>query len=200
MLKTNNNLIEIFETERWLYVDGSLDDKRKTFWDNQIKNSSELQSLLFEVRNFQSEINNKFYSDLDDDRFNTIMKNVFEVRKQNLFQLLPKKLFTWKSRESKLSNSKLAFAGGILFAVISFVLLLNQPLSNHTINPKLLAWNDTSFSKTLSVVEFEYTNIADDKVTQYIQYQLANDKWLRDVVLINNEIDRLSTKTDNKSL
>jgi len=199
MLKTNNNIQELFELERWLYVDGTLDRDRKEFWDNQIKSNSELKRLLNEVQNFSSEVSNKFNSELDEGKFSTIMKNVFEARQRNAFSGLLNKLFFMEKEHNSSSKLKLAFATGILFAVISFILLLQKPSNNSRINPELLVWNDTSFSKTLSGVEFEYTSLTDEKVVEYIQYQLANGKWLRDIVSIENEIDKLSIVTNNKS-
>lgn len=200
MLKTNNNLIKIFETERWLYVDGELDESRKAFWDNQIKDNSELENLLLEVQAFTGEFANEFDANIDGNKFNAIMENVFNTDTQNIFRLLLNKLSIMKKERNNGGKLKLAFASGIIFAVISFMFFLQKPTPNHSINSKFLVWDDTSFSKTLSGVEFEYTGLADEKVAQYIQYQLANDKWLRDVVSIKNEIDKLSAGTNNKSL
>lgn len=114
MLKTNNNIQELFELERWLYVDGTLDRDRKEFWDNQIKSNSELKRLLNEVQNFSSEVSNKFNSELDEGKFSTIMKNVFEARQRNAFSGLLNKLFFMEKEHNSSSKLKLAFATGIL--------------------------------------------------------------------------------------
>lgn len=198
-MKTNKNLVELFGSERWLYVDGSLNADKILFWDNRISENQELKNLLLEVQNFTNDYTSKFKPDLNENKFDTIMKNVFKAGKQNSLSLFVKKFFALKNSDKKTLNIKLAFSAGILFALISFLFLLQKPTSNYMKNSNLFVWNDTSFSKNLSVAEFEYTSLADEKVAQYIQYQLANDKWLRDVVSINNEIVRLNKTTNNNS-
>jgi len=198
-MKTNENLVKLFEAERWLYVEGSLDEDRKTFWDNKISENQELEILLIEVQNFSKDFKTESVPDIDENKYNAILENVFNTEKRNSFPVFVKNLFIRKNGNTKITSSKLALAGGILFALISFLFLFQKPDSNNMKNSRLLVWNDTSFSKNLSAAEFEYTNLADDKVAQYFQYRLANDKWLRDVVSIKNEIDKLSASENNNT-
>jgi len=198
-MKTNENLVKLFEAERWLYVDGLLDEDRKVFWDNKISENAKLKNLLIEVQNFSKDFKTESVPDIDENKFNAILENVFNNKKQNLLPTFVKNLFIKKNSNRKISSSKLAFAGGILFALISFLFLFQKPASNNMIDSKLLVWNDTSFSKNLKVAEFEYTNLADEKAAEYFQYQLANDKWLRDVVSIKNEIAKLNKTMNSNS-
>ena len=198
-MKTNENLVKLFEAERWLYVDGLLDEDRKVFWDNKISENAKLKNLLIEVQNFSKDFKTESVPDIDENKYNSILENVFNTEKRNSFPVFVKNLFIRKNGDTKITSSKLAFAGGILFALISFLFLFQKPASNNMIDSKLLVWNDTSFSKNLKVAEFEYTNLADEKAAEYFQYQLANDKWLRDVVSIKNEIDKLSASENNNT-
>lgn len=198
-MKTNENLVKLFEAERWLYVEGSLDEDRKIFWDNKISENQELEILLLEVQNFSKDFKTESVPDIDENKYNAILENVFNKEKRSSFPLFVKNLFIQKNGNRKISNSKLAFAGGIFFALISFLFLFQKPASKNMKNSKFLVWNDTSFSKNLSAAEFEYTNLADDKVAQYFQYRLANDKWLRDVVSIKNEIAKLNKTLNGNS-
>ncbi len=200
MLTNNENLIELFETERWLYVDGSLDEKRTEFWDNKIENNLKLKELLTDAQKYSANFYEEIEADLSEDKFNKFVSNAIEQSTRKSINSMIKGFFTKTKGVQNSRSLKIAFAGSIFVIIIVTLFSLQYPTQQHKVDSKFLTWDDSSFSKELSATKIEYTSLFDNQAKQYIRYQLANDKWFRDVVSIQNEINKLSLTTDTKSL
>ncbi len=138
--------------------------------------------------------------DLSNDKFNSIVDNVMRHSNRNPFNSFISKIFSINKKDKNPRSLKIALAGSILIIIIATLFSLQYPSPKPKVDSKLLTWDDSSFSRELNEVKFEFADITDERVSRYFQYQLANDKWLRDVVSIQREINKLIVTTNNKSL
>jgi hypothetical protein len=195
-----NHLINEFEKEIWLYMDGDLPESRKKFWEDKIEQVPELLNMLNETKQALNVYNSTVLTDVDDRVFEKMLNKA--TRSMSLLQKF--KSFTARIFSSKEGNEqnihKIAFGGILVIAAMVIFLLTEKPNPVKTISSDVLDWDATVISEQLIDINNSLSWAKDEKMREFILYKQTSDEWTRSVSTIEQRIDQLNEEIDDKSL
>lgn len=173
-----------FEKEIWLYIDGSLSSERKSFWDEMMKEFSELKEE-FETTTKTLGIYNEYADeDLLDAKYEAMIEKSTAGKRNDIIDRL-------QPNDRLL---KLVFGGTLAAASIIILLLSNKPNPVKNISGDLLDWNPEKINNQINEIGNTLLFMKDNEAKEYFQNRLANDKWSRDVYNINKSIQKMKNE------
>ena len=182
-------LKEEFETEIWLYLEGSISEERKTFWEERFVEFPELKDefdLTLKTLNLYNDLTE---DDVLDSKFETMVEKS-TGKKESLFA----NLFKGDDR-----TLKLVFGGTLAAASLVILLLSNKPNPVKNISGDLLDWNSEKINTQISDIGKSLLFMKDKEARQYFQNKLASDKWTRDIYNINRSIQKMKNEMKESS-
>jgi hypothetical protein len=196
-MPVNESMVEEFEKEMWLYVSGELPEVKTTYWNEQIKSSNKLKSILEESLSTIEKYNESLV-DIDNSAFNRMVKNA--VSKTGFAKKL-KNLFAFGgSRFEKPPILKIVFSGAIAAASIIILMLSTQPNPIKKAGNAILDWEGKDLNNKISAVQISIKLIGNDKWRDYMKYKIKNDEWKLNIYSIDKELKKLEDEIEEESL
>lgn len=182
-------LKEEFEKEIWFYIDNSLSTKRKNFWDEKLIDFPELKAEFKETAKVLDIYNEFSNEDLLDVKFETIINNAVQKKKNDFIKFI----------ETENRTVKLAFGAMLAAASIVILLLSSRPNPVKNISADLLDWNAEKLNTKIDDIGNSLMFMKNNEAKEYFQEKLANDKWTRDVYNINKSIQKIKNEMKESS-
>ncbi|MCF8262545.1 MAG: hypothetical protein K9J12_17345 [Melioribacteraceae bacterium] len=196
MSDETKKLINLFEQEIWLYLDGSLNKDRMKYWDLQLQSNSDLKEHFNQLKSVL-----ELY---DRDETNIIESNEFEklisksIKTNRLFSL--KESFSEFLFGNGESNSfKIAFGSILTVASILLLMLSNKPNNIKEISSELLKWNDAEIDNQIEIVDNRIEMIKNDELQKYLILQLMRSDFDRRSISIDNQIELINKQIENNN-
>jgi hypothetical protein len=195
-------LYKDFEKEMWLYLDGTLTQDRREYWDRKIKDYPELKKLIEEYEKIAADYNSILEIKMDEDKFNSMIdQTISKDNNLNKFKSLIQKIF---SSDSDFAFGKIAFASLLIVAAITITIISNRPnpMQNlsESINSKVLDWDADFVDAQISKVGDLLRISRDDEYRKYYKYKISPSSFDKNIGLVNKDIESLKKEINNKNL
>ncbi|MCZ6703823.1 MAG: hypothetical protein O6940_12395, partial [Ignavibacteria bacterium] len=188
---TNKKLCKEFESEMWLFLDHSLEEERKKFWQNHLVSCSDCNSLLKTSTETIEQYNRVPLDDLADGSFkkiiNTITADMGRIehlvmpikRNRTLFEIF--------------GFYKLTFGGALVAAAIIFLFItfINDPKIpeiKKVIPKQILAWNDEQTADRLQKVGDQIYSLKTVELFIYFIIKINKENCNKDLSSIQKQI------------
>ncbi|MCF8241932.1 MAG: hypothetical protein K9J16_11140 [Melioribacteraceae bacterium] len=193
-------LLEKFETEIWLLIDGSLAPRRKSFWENLIENNSEIKAFYDQTIELLNTYENNSAIELEQSKLNKMIDKIIEP--ESVFKKIKKFLLIKNGSEGFDSNGLYRIAFGSVMVVCAIVLFMvsEKPNPVKNISSGLLEWNSGEVAAQLSEIETKIFFMQNEKIKQYIMYEKTKDQWSREIYSIEQDINLLIENANDESL
>lgn len=195
MQSENSILVQQFEREIWLYLDGGLTSDKMKFWDEQIEINPQLRLLLDETIELLNIYDEKTLHDIDDPAFEKMLLKATQKRKSIFPGLLHLLGFEGEAFRTKAIVHKIAFASLLFVAAVVILLVSDKPSSVKKISSELLDWESESISMQINEIDTGISIIEDEKLDQYMLYKRTGDVWSVNVNSMRNDIEKLINET-----
>jgi len=201
MLSDNkDHIIKEFEHEIWLYLDGDLSESRMKFWNENIQKTPELLDVLNETKQVLNIYDTAVLADVDDRAFEkmlnrtTVGGSLLEKVKRFVSGL------NSSGGRGETNIHKIAFVGVFVIAAMVIFMLTDKPNPVKTISSDVFDWDAEAISEQLVDIHNSLSAAQNDKMREFILYKQTSDDWSRSVYTIEQRLQRLNKKTDDKSL
>jgi len=193
-------LLERFETEIWLYIDGSLNSEEKDFWDAQLIKHKELKNFYENTLNTLSKYDIQNQSSLSEKEF----EEMIDAATEQVTFFSPADGFITHILETFFSNN-LSTAKVVLTGILSVVALLillttEKPNAVKNISKDILSWRGESINQEISSVDNSIDVLSVDEWEKYQYFRATHDKWEQTFYQLNNEIERMQKEIEDTSL
>jgi len=192
-----NKLSEEFELEMWLYIDGSLPEKRINFWNEQLKKYPGLKLKLEENEKIISLYEESAQSELNEDVYNRMIARATEDKK--VFWYSIKSLFMSKNT-SLFTQRRLTLAAAAAAVIIFLLLIIEKPGGDNIPSNGTLDWKGKELTTKLDKVDNSINTIKSESGVEYGMYRLAKDQFDVAIQSIGDKIEKLRTNMKNESL
>jgi hypothetical protein len=202
MNQEEKQLLQKFEKEVWLYLDGDLSESKMNFWKQKIEEIPELKNFIEEYSSISEMYTNERIVDIPEYKFD---KMIDEAISKNSYlesiKIYFNKLF---SSDSEFVFGKIAFASALIIAAI-FISIINNnknPIANitNTINKEVLEWDADFVDDQISKVGTLLKLTKDEDYRKYYKYKLSTNNVDKNIALINGNIKTLKEEINNKEL
>ncbi len=189
-------LIELFETERWLLIDGSMNEETVDFWREKTAAYPELKKMLEEAKNVENNFSNAFEEKPNEKTFEDIMKQIerrpsAEREEKSFFDVFSLSNFT---------GFKPAFALFIAALVISFYFFVKIERKYEHAEEAMFTWNGLELNYDIGKLKTKMVFAKDDKAKEFFLRYIYSDVWDGKVMTMQEDIKRLKTKILNSKL
>ena len=200
---TNKKLCKEFESEMWLFLDHSLEEERKKFWQNHLANCSDCSSLLKISSETIEQYNRVPLDDLSDSSYKKIINTITADIGRNEHLVMPVKRN--RSLFEIFGFYKLTFGGALVAAAIIFLFItfINDPKIPEikTELPKqILAWNDKQTSDRLEKVGDQIYSLKTDEWDIYFIRKNRKENWNRALSSIQKQIRKMQKEVASTSM
>ncbi len=191
---TNKKLCKEFESEMWLFVDHSMEEERKIFWQNHLVSCSDCSSLLKISSKVIEQYNQVPLDDLSDDSYEKIISNLTTDNKRTEHIVMPIK--SNRSLFEIFGFYKLAFGGTILAAalVLIFVTFFKNPELPEIktiVSEELLAWDFPGFKTKTANKQNQIVKLKTDDWDIYIVRKNNKEDWGSALRAIQQQIRKM---------
>lgn len=186
-------LIERFETEIWLYLDGCLDSEEKVFWDEQLSRHNELKSFYNNILHTLSKYDVQDQTSLSEKEFEEMIGAA--TKQVTFFTPILEKYFS-----NNLSTTKVVLTGMLTVAALLILLTTEKPNAVKNISNDILSWQGESINREISSVDNSIEVLSVDEWEKYQYFRATHDKWEQAFYLLNNEIERIQKEIEETSL
>lgn len=190
----HKNLIEEFEIEMWQYLDGTLSNKRMKFWEEKINSIFELQKMLEEKEDILEGYSKLDSTDLSDFKFEKMID--VATSKTGLYEKV-KSLFT--TNENRVIP-KLAFGSILIIASVVILMLSSKPNPINNITNSAFGWEDESIDNKFANISTKISFLENEDLRKYYFYSRTKDKWDREIISIDKELNNLFEETKSREL
>ena len=200
MLSEYEKLCEDFEKEQWFFIDKSMSEDRKKYWESKFREFPELKRMLQETKKLTAEFENVGDYEIDDQKF---QQTIIIVTKKTLLEKVRMVFHSMFSVESDSPQSlipKIAF--GTVLVVLSFILIFTSEKQNPIkyIENEILLWDDQSFSESVKNVNSTLSYDKTQEYQEYFEYKFATDEWFRAFTTLQSKVNRLRKEINSMSL
>ena len=200
---TNKKLCKEFESEMWLFIDRSLEEERKKFWQNHLVSCSECSSLLKISSETMEQYNRVPLDDMPDKSFIKIIERVTAESKEKGYKFEPIKRN--RSLFEIFGFYKLTFGGALVAAAIIFLFItfINDPKIPETkkVFPKqILAWNDKQTTDRLEKVGDQIYSLKTDEWDIYFIRKNKEENWNKALSSIQKQIRKMQKEVTSASM
>ena len=186
-----------FKNEMWLYIEGSLPPARMEYWSNMLSKYPEVRSMYEDTQDFLNSYNSTQNISLEESKFENIITNVTSQKQNSKFG----NIFETIKNDFKSINiefGKIVFASGLVIASIIILLFLNKPIVN-TPNSKVLDWEGSEISNSLSQIDHSVYQLKNTATVDYMIYNYTKDKWNNARTILEDQIKTIKNEINNKS-
>ncbi len=192
---SKEEIIKLFETEMWLFIDGSLSEDRIKFWEEKISEYPELKEMLIETnqvleiydKHSEVEIDSKYYKEVIE---KTISQKTLGEKVKLLFGI--------RSDKSANENGtlKIAFGSTLVIASIIIFMVSKTPNPVKNISAELLEWNPEEITEQIRDAQITFNFIKDEEAKKYVLEKISNDEWSSDVYQIGSKIKQMNREIE----
>jgi hypothetical protein len=187
----------------WLFIDHSLEEERKKFWQNHLVSCSDCSSLLKISSETIEQYNHVPLDDLSDDSYEKIISTITSDNERTENIVMP-----IKSNRSLLEIFgfyKLAFGGTVLAAalVLIFITFFNNPELPEIkakISEELLAWDFPSFRSRTTNMQNQIISLKTDDWDIYIVRKNNKEEWGSALRTIQKQIRKMKKEVYASSM
>ncbi|NOX16733.1 MAG: hypothetical protein GXO87_00410 [Chlorobi bacterium] len=193
-------LYELFENERWLLIDGTLNEETVRFWREKAVEHPEIKTMLEEAEKIEEGFSDGFEESIDEKLFAEIIKKTIRKPEENKETKFSGKFFGGLFNLPNIRVFKPAFA---LFAValaVSFYFFTNGEKSYSVVEDALLAWNDLELNSDIGKFKTKMVFAKDEDAKEIFLRYLYSDEWNEKVFTIQEDIKKLKIKISNSKL
>lgn len=186
-----------FEKEVWFIIDGTIDEKRKSFWLNQINEHKELKLIYDEILSVTD-----FYSEEEYDISNDKLIRILSLtkspssRKRKIVEILKNLL----SSEDESNQLKVMIGGALASLALIFTLLSPNNIIDSTTEKEIFTWEGTEITDVINSIRDNNSTEENEIAKKYIMDQIKKDEWKSSVFTIASRIDELEKEIKNSSL
>ena len=95
---------------------------------------------------------------------------------------------------------KIAFGGALAVAAVVMLLITEKPNPIKNFSSELLDWNAEEIDTQMDEMELSLRLAKDDEFKKYFINKLMEDRWNRDIIIINNGIKEIEKEIKEKSM
>lgn len=199
MQYNKEKLIEEFEQEMWLLIDGTLSEPRQNYWNRKLEEMPELKEIYNETLNIILSYGELDNADIDENVYESIITRITNTKTSffgNFLSIGGRNFIEYFLMNYK----KYSLAGGLVAIVIILLTLVNQPLEMKYKSKVDLGWEADELSKRISMAEGS---------VQYMQYRESVDRMLYELTInqwdvarytIENQIKNIKIELEKESL
>lgn len=201
MNQEKNQLFEKFSKESLLYMDGDLSKSRMEFWDQKLKEFPELNSILEEYKNISNRFNSHNFV-LSDEKFDFMIDKT--ISQKTIFAKIKTIIRNLFSSNIDFAFGKIAFASVLIIGAIVVTIISDRPSPvikiTEKISSEILEWDadfvDSQISKVSNLIKVS----EDEEYRKYYRYKKTSSNVDKNLSQINNSIEKLKAKINNKKL
>jgi len=191
---TNKKLCKEFESEMWLFIDHSLEEEKKKFWQNHLVSCSDCSSLLEISSQTIEQYNHVPLDNLSDDTYEKIISAVTSDNRRSEYNTMPIK--SNRSLFEIFGFYKLAFGGSILAAALVLIFITfftspEKPEIKTIVSEELLAWDFPSFRTQTSNTQNQIISFKTDEWDIYIVRKNNKEDWESALRAIQQQIRKM---------
>ncbi|MCH9028581.1 MAG: zf-HC2 domain-containing protein [Bacteroidetes bacterium] len=200
---TNKKLCKEFESEMWLFIDHSLEEERKKFWQNHLVSCSDCSSLLKISSETIEQYNRVPLDDISDGSYKNIINAIAADKRENEHPVMPIKRN--RSLFEIFGFYKLTFGGALVAAAIIFLFItfINDPKIPEikTELPKqILDWNDKQTADRLEKISNQIYSLKTDEWDIYFIRKNKKENWNRALSSIQKQIRKMQKEVASASM
>ncbi len=200
---TNKKLCKEFESEMWLFLDHSLEEERKKFWQNHLAYCSDCSSLLKISSEIIEQYNRIPLDDLSDSSYKNIINTITSNVGGN--EHLVKPIQINRTLFEIFGFYKLTFGGAFVAAAITFLFItfINDPKIPEikTELPKqILDWNDKQTADRLEKISNQIYSLKTDEWDIYFIRKNKKENWNRALSSIQKQIRKMQKEVASASM
>ena len=194
MDNTNKKLCKEFEREMWLFIDHSLEEERKKFWQDHLVSCSDC-SLLLKISSETIEQYNRVpLDDVSDSSYKNIIYTITADMGRNEHLVMPIKrnrtlfeIFGFY----KLTLGGALVAAAIIFLFVTFINDPKIPEIKTKLPNQILAWNDKQTADRLEKVGDQIYSLKTDEWDIYFIRKNKIEKWKKALSSIQKQIRKM---------
>ncbi len=192
---SKKELLELFETEMWLYIDNSLPEDRVKFWEEKISEHAELKAMLDETNKVLKIYDGYSEAEISSQYYNKVIEKTVS---QKSFSEKIKTLFGIEKNETSSENGILKIAFGSTLVIASIIIFMVSKTSNpvKNISAELLEWNPVEITGQIRDAQTTFSFIKNEEAKKYVIEKISNDEWSGDVYQIGSKIKQLNKEID----
>ena len=201
MNQEKNQLFEDFNKESLLYMDGDLSKSRMEFWDQKLNEFPELNNILEEYKSISNRFNNQNF-DLSNEKFDFMIdKTISKKTVKTKIETIINNLF---SSNIDYAFGKISFASILIIGAIVVSVLSDRPSPvikiTENISSEILEWDAEFVDSQISKVSNLLRVTEDEEYRKYYRYKKTSSNVDKNLSQINNSIEKLKAKINNKIL
>ena len=201
MNQEKNQLFEDFNKESLLYMDGDLSKSRMEFWDQKLNEFPELNNILEEYKSISNRFNNQNF-DLSNEKFDFMIdKTISKKTVKTKIETIINNLF---SSNIDYAFGKISFASILIIGAIVVSVLSDRPSPvikiTENISSEILEWDAEFVDSQISKVSNLLRVTEDEEYRKYYRYKKTSSNVDKNLNQINNSIEKLKDKINNKKL
>lgn len=201
MNQEKNQLFEDFNKESLLYMDGDLSKSRMEFWDQKLNEFPELNNILEEYKSISNRFNNQNF-DLSNEKFDFMIdKTISKKTVKTKIETIINNLF---SSNIDYAFGKISFASLLIIGAIVVSVLSDRPSPvikiTENISSEILEWDAEFVDSQISKVSNLLRVTEDEEYRKYYRYKKTSSNVDKNLNQINNSIEKLKDKINNKKL
>jgi hypothetical protein len=189
-------LKERFEIEIWLYIDGTMPEKERAFWDEQLSKYADLKNYYDEIINSLELYKSNSSEELSAEEFDKMLtatdKSTSLIDYVNSFFEM---LFS-----NNLSATKAVVAAALSVIALVALLTSEKPNAVKNISNDILSWQGESISKEMNEVDESIETLSIIEWEKYQLIQANYDEWEQSYFLLNQEIEQMKKDLGDTSL
>ncbi len=200
---TNKKLCKEFESEMWLFLDHSLEEERKKFWQNHLVSCSDCSSLLKISSETIEQYNRVPLDDLSDSSYKDIINTITADMGRNEHLVMPIKRN--RSLFEIFGFYKLTFGGALVAAAIIFLFItfINDPQIpeiKRELPKQILDWNDKQTADRLEKVSDQIYSLKTDEWDIYFIRKNRKENWNKALSSIQKQIRKMQKEVASASM
>ncbi len=200
---TNKKLCKEFESEMWLFLDHSLQEERKKFWQNHLVSCSECSSLLKISSETIEQYNRVPLDNLSDSTYKKIINTITTDMGRNEHFVMPIKRN--RTLFEIFGFYKLTFGGALVAAAIIFlfIMFINDPEIpeiKNVIPKQILEWNDNQMDDRLEKVGDQIYSLKTDDWDIYFIRKNKKENWNKALSSIQKQIRKMQKEVTSASM
>ena len=200
---TNKKLCKEFESEMWLFLDHSMEEERKKFWQNHLVSCSECSSLLKISSETMEQYNRVPLDDLQDKSFAKIIECATADVNEKGYKV--EQIKRNRSLFEIFGFYKLTFGGALVAAAIIFLFItfINDPKVpeiKKVIQKQMLAWNDKQTADRLEKVSDQIYSLKTDEWDIYFIRKNKKENWNKALSSIQKQIRKMQKEVTSASM
>ena len=189
-------LIERFEVEVWLYIDGSLNKEEKEFWDKKLKLHGELRNILDNT----SAVLNKYDGVAEVEISDTEVDRIIEQLPEPATIRFSLSNFFGSFFSSEFTAVKLATASVLSVAALVILLTTDKPNAVKKFGDDILSWRGNSINSDINQIDNSIETLSMEEWEKYKYIQNRYDEWEQSFYKLNYEIEKMKQDVGDTSL